>query len=333
MTDGITNSLPVSISSALVIGGAGFIGTHLIDELLASGVKVTATDHLSLRGNEEALTYVEADIRKPLTIEGDFDVIFNLAAVHRTPGHPGGEYYETNIAGAMNVTEFARERGIKRIVFTSSISTYGPGEDLKDEDTPLTPVSDYGKSKKLAEEIHRNWLEESDDNQLVVVRPAVTFGYGEGGNFDRLLGALRQRRFVYPGRTDTIKSCGHVTDLVGSMLWALGLGDRELTYNFAYPERTTIKQVAEAISTTFDVPAPPATLPFSAMKAAAKPFDLLDKVGLKTGINTPRIMKLVESTNVYPKVLVERGYKYRTDLRTGVELWKRETDAKKPLSV
>jgi nucleoside-diphosphate-sugar epimerase len=317
---------PVS-RSALVVGGSGFIGSHLLDELALDHARLVSLDIVEPTRPIAGVEYERGDIRRPLDVEGDFDVVYNLAAVHRTPGHPDAEYFETNVAGASNVTSFCRERAIKTIVFASSISTYGPGEDQKTEDSQLSPVTSYGKSKTVAERIHREWLDEAPDHRLIVPRPAVTFGLGEGGNFDRLLRAMRQRRFVYPGRTDTIKSCGHVTDLVGSIAWALSLEDRTITYNFCYPERTTIAQIATAIADTFDIPAPRFCAPLKPMLALAKPFDLLEKAHLRTGINTARIMKLVEATNVYPTVLVERGYEFRTNLETGVELWAESLEA------
>ena len=58
-------------------------------------------------------------------------MIFNFAAVHRTPGHEDHEYFETNIRGAENVVAFAEKWNIKKIVFTSSIAPYGAAEELK----------------------------------------------------------------------------------------------------------------------------------------------------------------------------------------------------------
>lgn len=83
------------------------------------------------------------------------DIIFNFAAVHRTPGHEDHEYFETNIRGAENVVAFAERHGIKQIVFTSSIAPYGPSEELKSEDTLPTPNSAYGISKLVAEKYMR----------------------------------------------------------------------------------------------------------------------------------------------------------------------------------
>ena len=78
---------------------------------------------------------VSYDIRKPIEnlpfTPTEDDVIFNFAAVHRTPGHEDHEYFETNIRGAENVVAFAEKWNIKKIVFTSSIAPYGAAEELK----------------------------------------------------------------------------------------------------------------------------------------------------------------------------------------------------------
>ena len=107
----------------IIFGGSGFIGTHLIhllrQECVRPGDKIYDLD-LVMPGEEgvvpgiveknEGVEYIRADVRQPLTL--DFtptaeDVIFNLAAVHRTPGHPDEAYFETNILGAEHVTAFA----------------------------------------------------------------------------------------------------------------------------------------------------------------------------------------------------------------------------------
>ena len=105
------------------------------------------------------------------------DVIFNFAAVHRTPGHEDHEYFETNIRGAENVEAFAEKWNIKKIVFTSSIAPYGAAEELKKEPTLPTPNTAYGISKLVAEKIHEKWQnDDATHHQLTIVRPGVVFG-------------------------------------------------------------------------------------------------------------------------------------------------------------
>lgn len=310
---------------AIVFGGAGFVGTHLLRELTSRGVTpLVSADIAAPVVRVAGVDYVTADVRRPIEIPGDFDTAYNLAAVHRTPGHRDAEYYDTNVLGALHVTRHARDRGISSVVFASSISVYGTSEQELDETSPISPTTAYGRSKEMAEAIHRIWRAEDDARRLIVVRPAVTFGPGEGGNFDRLLRSLRTRTFAYPGRLDTVKSCGHVTDLVGSIEWALARVEREIVYNFCYPERTTIELIATTMAEEGGLPRPRIRLPLRPMLGAARVVEAVPPLRAATGVNRARVMKLVESTNVRPDVLVRDGYPFRTDLRSGVALWLRD---------
>ena len=117
----------------IIFGGSGFIGTHLIHLLKETNPEANIYDlDIVMPGEEgvvpgiveknDGVIYERVDVRK--TIEWDIqttenDIVFNLAAVHRTPGHEDREYFETNIRGAENVTEWCEKHGIKKILFTS----------------------------------------------------------------------------------------------------------------------------------------------------------------------------------------------------------------------
>ncbi|WP_428152564.1 NAD-dependent epimerase/dehydratase family protein [Brevundimonas sp.] len=291
----------------VVFGGSGFIGTHLLRRLAAdhSG-RLVSVDLREPKSVIAGVDYVVADVRdlSRLEIEGTISTIYNLAAVHTTPGHPDHEYYDTNIGGATAITAFARERGVRDIVFTSSISVYGPGEDPKLEGTPPAPESSYGWSKWLSEAIFRAWLDEQDDRRLVVCRPAVIFGAGEGGNFTRLAKLMRAGLFVYPGRRDTVKACFYVEDLVDALLYAHGLNERYVLFNGCYPDRYTLEQIVEAFTLHFPrvrtVTVPRAIV--NAAAAALKPISALN-----LGIHPDRVTKLVRSTDIRPGWLAERN--------------------------
>ena len=129
--------------SYFIFGGSGFIGTHLVD-LISNQYPDRKIYNLDIVENnhEGKSTYINCDVRSEINIDipvTSEDVIFNFAAVHRTPGHPDQAYFETNIRGAENVCAFAEKFGIKKIVFTSSIAPYGAAEDLKTEETLPTP--------------------------------------------------------------------------------------------------------------------------------------------------------------------------------------------------
>jgi nucleoside-diphosphate-sugar epimerase len=315
-------------ASAIVFGGAGFIGRRMLRLLHERGVEnLACADVVEPTGLGFPVEFHEVDVREPIRIAGSWDVAYNFSAVHRTPGHPDQAYFETNVAGAINVTNFCRERGIETIVFTSSIAVYGPKEELLTEASEPQPTSAYGKSKLLAEDIHRTWWSDDPRRRLVVVRPAVIFGEGENGNFERLRGALRSRRFAYPGRTDTIKACGYVEELVRSLEWVRNGNELQVTYNFAYPERATIEQIATAIAEGDGSRPPLGRIPLTPMLTAASVFEVLGKVGIRSGINRARIHKLVRSTNIYPGYLVDNGYPFGTDVQSGIAAWLRERDA------
>ncbi|MBO4674533.1 MAG: NAD(P)-dependent oxidoreductase, partial [Elusimicrobiaceae bacterium] len=169
----------MNFNSFIIFGGCGFIGTHTANLLREKypDAKIYIADlladqrHCEEPQDNEAIHYQRVDVRQPIEMQGEFGkdtLIFNFAAIHRTPGHPDHAYFETNIRGAENVCEFARKHNIENIVITSSIAPYGAAEDLKSEDTLPTPNTPYGISKLVAEKIHREWAAEKDSRRLSI---------------------------------------------------------------------------------------------------------------------------------------------------------------------
>ena len=313
---------------AVVFGGSGFIGTRLVRDLSERQTPTLSVDIAPERHRVPNATYAAGDVRAPLdpALGAGAKAIYNLAAVHRTPGHAPQEYYDTNVQGALNVTALAEACDIRTIVFTSSISVYGPSEEIIDERSPLRPVSDYGRSKAMAETIHRQWLARSPDRRLIVVRPGVVFGPGEDGNYTQLARALRRRMFAYPGRKGTIKSGGYVGELVDAIRFAVDGGEREVTFNFAYPDASTTEDIVHAFGAAAGFHHRYPVIPIPLMLAAAAPFEMLNAFGLKNRVHRDRIWKLVQSTRIAPRWLVENGYAFRTDLRSALGRWRDETN-------
>lgn len=311
--------------TAVVFGGAGFIGTHLLQALVASErySSVICGDIKDPARPVNGVDYRYCDVRKPIDAAaiGHADEIYNLAAVHTTPGYEDWEYYWTNVLGATHVCDYAGAVGALTLVFTSSISVYGPCEQSKDETSALEPNSAYGRSKFQAEEIHRAWRHGDSKRILRIVRPAVVFGPGEGGNFTRLAGLLKKRRFFYPGRRDTIKACGYVGELVRMIEFSLGRKEPELTFNFAYQARYTTQDICEAFDRVAKTGQPLGVMPLAIMLLGGLAFEILGLFGFKTSVNRARVLKLVNSTNIVPKVLPALGYAYDTDLEEALRRW------------
>ena len=278
---------------------------------------------------EGKVTYIYCDVRKPIHLEEvtvtEDDVIFNFAAVHRTPGHSDHEYFETNILGAENVTAFAEKYGIRRIVFTSSIAPYGAAENLKEEITVPTPNTPYGISKLVAEKIHTIWqAKNSSERQLTIVRPGVVFGKGENGNFTRLYWGLRGRKFMYPGRKDTVKACIYVKELVCFMLYRLEHHEQGVElYNCTFEPAYTIEQIVATMNKVTGLNRTAPLIPAWILMPAAAVIGCL---GAPMGICPARVRKLMVSTNICGKKLADSGYHFHYTFEEAIADWFKDND-------
>lgn len=326
----------------IIFGGSGFIGTHLIhllkDECVKSGDKVYDLD-IVMPGEEgvvpgiveknEGVEYIRLDVRKP--IELDFkptsdDVIFNLAAVHRTPGHPDHEYFETNIRGAENVTAFAEKYGINKILFTSSIAPYGAAEDLKEETTLPTPNTPYGISKLVAEKIHQMWQVKNEKNELTIVRPGIVYGKGEHGNMTRLYKGMKGHYFMYTGRKDTIKASIYVKELV--LFFKYRMIDNSFPgtdiFNCTFEPAYNIEQICETMKKATGLKYRIPLIPGGLLMTAAT---ILGPIGgKKVGIHPARVKKLMISTNICGKKLAACGYKFHYSFEETFKDWLDDCD-------
>ena len=155
----------------LVLGGAGFIGSHITLELLASGYEVIVFDDLSNssaksiervgRLSNGAPRFIEGDIRDAAALdalftEHDIDAVIHLAglkAVGESVSHPE-RYYDVNVSGSTTLFNAMLRHGVKHAVFSSSATVYGEPETMPmTEFTPTGPVNPYGATKLMVEQI------------------------------------------------------------------------------------------------------------------------------------------------------------------------------------
>ena len=201
--------------TAIVTGGAGFIGTHLVERLAAECADVTALDNFK-RGSVEKLSQsrhsgrvrlVEADVRNyadlPAAMAG-CEVVFHLAAQSNVMGAVDDPEYSitTNVLGTFNVLRAAAAVGVRRVVFASSREVYGDPRQLPvAEDHPLLAKNAYGASKVAGEAYCRSFVTDYHLD-VAVVRLTNVYGGGDSGRVIPLwISAARANRelHVYGG--------------------------------------------------------------------------------------------------------------------------------------
>ncbi len=327
--------------NAIIFGGCGYIGRYFTRELLSSKAveKVYLADFVNYEPEAlqkfftaEELQNIESmhcDVRKPVDLDiGEIDLIGNFAAVHREPGHEVWEYFETNLRGAENIIAWAEQHNAKHLLFTSTIATYGPTEDLKKETSLQVPVTAYGSSKLVAEKIQAGWyLQDKENRYLTIVRPGVVYGPGETGNVTRMVKAVNKGYFFYMGNRQTVKASIYIKELCSSMAWVMAkqieAGDHLVAFNSTLDPGPTIENFVEGIRKAGHIKRKVLSLPYKMLLFASGVIDFFAKmVGLDQPVNPVRIRKLKKSNNISAEYLKNNGYQYRYGFDESLADWK-----------
>jgi nucleoside-diphosphate-sugar epimerase len=246
----------------VVTGGAGFIGSHLVDRLARDGVgEILALDnfhrgrpeHLAHHVHGPAVRLLEADIRDAEAMRqlcAGADTIYHLAAQSNVMGAVTDLSYSfaTNVAGTVNVLEAARANGVRRVVFTSSREVYGEVERLPvAEDAPLNAKNAYGASK-AAGELYARVFQNTYGVETSVLRLGNVYGTRDRGRVIPLwleAAALGRDFLVYGGQQ--LIDFVHVDQVVEALVRAaaVDLGGRPV--NVASGAGTPILALAERI--------------------------------------------------------------------------------------
>ena len=173
----------------LVVGGAGYIGSHVVKELLNTGYEVRVFDNLST-GQEinlfEQAEFIRGDILDVPALEKAMQGIDGV--VHLAAKKAVGESMEkpdlyalNNLNGTINVLNAMVKEGVKYFVFSSTAAVYGmPEVEVLDEQTPLNPINFYGFSKKMIEDV-LSWYDKLKGIKFVALRYFNAVGYDKDG--------------------------------------------------------------------------------------------------------------------------------------------------------
>ncbi|TYR36536.1 NAD-dependent epimerase/dehydratase family protein [Sphingobacterium phlebotomi] len=206
----------------ILIGGSGFVGTRLIDNLLEiPDVEVLNIDKNNSEKYPELTRIGNVMDWQTLAYHSkEGDVVVLLAAEHRDDVSPVSLYYDINVEGMRNTLKAMDANGIKRLVFTSSVAVYGLDKDNPNETSTIDPFNHYGKSKWQAEQVLHVWHRSHPDWDIKIVRPTVIFGEGNRGNVYNLLKQIAGGRFMMIGKGNNKKSMSYIGNIV-AFIWFL----------------------------------------------------------------------------------------------------------------
>lgn len=229
-----------------VIGGSGFIGTNLCRQLT---LKQQDFEIIDLKMSKQFPHHCTiADVRDANALRESMtgDLVVHLAAVHRDDLRDKSEYYRTNVIGSENVTSVCSEKGIDKIVFTSSVAVYGFADPGTDENGPINPFNEYGRTKFEAEEKLRTWYEEGK-RSLFIIRPTVIFGEGNRGNVYNLINQIASGKFVMVGKGQNKKSIAYIGNLVAFIETCISTDKKYGIFNYVDTPALTMNELVSQV--------------------------------------------------------------------------------------
>ncbi|PEL11980.1 UDP-glucose 4-epimerase GalE [Bacillus sp. AFS017336] len=264
----------------LVVGGAGYIGSHAVYQLIEKGMEVVVIDNL-YTGHEKAVhpnaIFYKGDIRNKSFLREIFQQKKIEGVIHFAAKSLVGEsmknpihYFDHNVYGTQNLLDVMNEFKVKYIVFSSSAATYGEQKQMPiTEDLEMKPTNTYGETKLMMEKM-LNWCDQAYGIKYVALRYFNVAGAKETGDIGEdhtpethlipsiLQVALGQREHItvfgndYDTRDGTcIRDYIHVEDLISAHTLALSYlisGGQSNVFNLGSEKGFSVKEIIDAVS-------------------------------------------------------------------------------------
>ena len=245
-----------------VIGGSGFIGSHVVDKLIDAGHEVTAFDMMKPHRDDVRHIYIDiTDLSKTtVALTGTYDTLYMLAAmadvndVYRNPVEAG----QVNIMAVANVLEAARRNGVGRVILASTVWVYEMAVKEKvDEDTPLLPdkANHVYTASKLAAELYCHGYQKLYNQNYTILRYGIPYGpRARSGTVAAIFvqKALNGEPLTIMGDGSQYRNFIYVEDLAEGNVAALQEKAVNQTYNLEGMRPITIKEVAETTQKLVD---------------------------------------------------------------------------------
>ena len=302
----------------LVTGGAGFIGSNLVDKLVQKGQKVIVLDNFSTgqrsnlsRHNKKNVKIIKVDISGNKSLDKYFkniDYVFHLAGladIVPSIENPS-KYFKSNVVGTFNVIQAAKKAKIRKFIYAASASCYGiPNKFPIKEDAKINPMYPYAFTKWQAEELIMHWAK-------IYNFPAISFrffnAYGPRSRTSGAYGAvfgiflaqkLANKPLTIVGNGNQTRDFIHVSDLVKGIIKAALSKKIGKIYNIGGGKEIRINKIAKLIG--------------------GKKIYIPKRPG-EPDRSLANISKIKQDLNWRPKVKIEEGVK---DLLSNIHYWKK----------
>ena len=308
------------MSDITLIGASGFVGTRLITQL--------GTENCTNLDKNNSAKYPEITIIQDIrennlvnAIPSSTKTIVLLAAEHRDDVSPTSLYYDVNVEGTRNVLNAMDEKGIKNIVFTSSVAVFGLNKTNPDESHPVDPFNHYGKSKWQAEEVLREWFSKDPGNRsLTIIRPTVIFGERNRGNVYNLLKQIASGKFMMVGKGTNKKSMAYVGNIVAFIQYLIETqkpGYR--LFHYIDKPDTNMNELVQQVEKSLNKKLPAVRLPYWLGYMGGLSFDILAKLtGKKFSVSAVRVKKFCATTQFDATAAHSSGFKVPFALSEGL---------------
>ena len=243
----------------LVTGGSGFIGSHVVDQLVVQGAAEVVVFDTQLRQENLAsalssgrVRFVEGDLTEPESVRtavGGVAGIFHMAVLPLGPcNEDPRRCLEVNVAGTFNVLESARDAEIQKLVFSSASSVYGDTDETMDESHPLNARTMYGATKIAGEYMLRGFGELYGLDYLIL-RYMNVYGPRQDGGL--VINVLRR---ILAGERPTIAGDGsqsfdfvHVADVAAANVKAMASDVTGETFNIGGGNEVTVREIVDRL--------------------------------------------------------------------------------------
>lgn len=315
----------------LVTGATGSVGPAVVEALCKTNAHVLAVArHKPPQGLlPQNAEFIVGDITQPSFVETVMEgisVVFHLAAklhILDAPQELRPDYERVNVVGTKCLVESARKCAVQRLVFSSTISVYGVSSgEIFDEASPPRPDGLYAESKVSAERIVLEAWRADGESLGCVLRLGAVYGPRVKGNYQRLVRALTQRRFIQIGDGSNRRALIHEKDVAEAALVAARHPEAAgRVFNLSDGQDHTMKEILEAICTALGRKPPRLRLPAQSIRALAGMMETTaGMLGMSFPVRRSTIDKYLEDVAVDSRsIQTLLGFSPQFDLVTG---WK-----------